>query len=224
MSSQIDLIASDGHKLQAYIAEPQGQPRASIVVVQEIFGVNSHIRSVADDYAAQGYSTITPALFDRVKPGIELSYTAEDSAVGMKAIQQIGIDNALLDVSAALHHAASRHHHKKVGVLGFCLGGTLAWLAATRWRPAAAVGYYGGQISRFAQEQPTCPVLLHFGALDQHIGLEERETIHRAHPEIPVFVYENAGHGFNCDQRKSFEPIAAALARSRTLEFFAAHL
>jgi len=224
MSSHISLIAADGHRLQAYVAKPPGPPRAAIVIIQEIFGVNGHIRSVADDYASQGYWTIAPALFDRVQPGMELTYSKEDSAIGMKTAQEIGLDNALLDVSAALHHAASTHHGKKVGVLGFCLGGTLAWLAATRWRPAAAVGYYGGQISRFAQEQPTCPVLLQFGALDQHIGPEEREKIHHAHPDIPMFVYENAGHGFNCDQRKSFEPIAAALARARTLEFFAAHL
>jgi carboxymethylenebutenolidase len=217
MSSYIHLIAADGHKLQAYVAEPAQTPRAAIVIVQEIFGVNGHIRSVADDYAAQGYWTIAPALFDRVQPGMELAYTKEDSAIGMEAARKIGLDNELLD-------AANAHHHKKVGVLGFCLGGTLAWLAATRWRPAAVVGYYGGQIYRFAQEQPTCPVQLHFGALDQHIGPEERETIHRAHPDIPMFVYENAGHGFNCDQRPSFEPVAAALARARTLEFFAVHL
>src|SRR5579862_3098946 len=164
MGRYTKLTAADGHRLQAYVSEPPQTPRAAIVVVQEIFGVNSHIRSVADDYAAQGYWTIAPSLFDRLQPGMELAYTKEDSAVGLKTSQQIGLDNELLDVSAALHHAASTHHSKKIGVLGFCLGGTLAWLAATRWRPAAAVGYYGGQIFRFAQEQPTCPVLLHFGA------------------------------------------------------------
>jgi carboxymethylenebutenolidase len=223
MGSKINLTASDGHEFAAYVSEPKTPFHSAIVVIQEIFGVNSHIRSVADDYAGQGFYAVAPTLFDRVQPDLELKYDQVDTARGRQAAGQIGLDTALLDVAAAIQHAANVPGIAKVGVLGFCWGGSLAWLAATRLNPAAAVGYYGGQIAKHAAENPTCPVLLHFGARDQHIGPEEIATIKQFHPNPPIFVYD-AGHGFNCDQRKDYDPPSAALARQRTLDFFRAHL
>jgi carboxymethylenebutenolidase len=223
MGTHIKLTASDGHRLDAYFAERSSPARGAIVLVQEIFGVNSHIRSVADDYATQGFHVIAPALFDRVQPNLELAYNPPDTAQGMKAARQIGMDSALLDVAASISHARVEWPELKVAVLGFCYGGSLAWLAATRLDPAAAVCYYGGQVAANAAETPRCPVMMHFGAKDAHIGPEEIEKIRGAHPDLPLFVYD-AGHGFNCEQRKDFEPQSASLARQRTLEFLRKHL
>jgi carboxymethylenebutenolidase len=223
MGTHITLAAADGHQLDAYFAPGIGPTAGAIVLVQEIFGVNSHIRSVADDYAAQGFHVIAPALFDRVQRNLELGYAPPDVAQGMKAARQIGMDIALKDVAASISHARDQWADLKVGVVGYCYGGSLAWLAATRLGPAAAVCYYGGQIAANAAEMPRCPVMMHFGARDAHIGPEEIEKIRRAHPDLPLFIYD-AGHGFNCDQRKDFEPQSAKLARQRTLEFLRNHL
>lgn len=222
MGDYVLLTAEDGHQLQAYCAGNNGSARAALVVIQEIFGVNSHIRAVADDYAAQGFLTVAPALFDRVQRGLELDYISADMQKGMGIARQIGMEKALQDVGAAIHYAGQKPG-RKVGVVGYCFGGSLAWLAATRLKPAAAVGYYGGQIAQNAAEKPRCPIMLHFGAKDAHIGPEAIATIQQHHPELPVFVYD-AGHGFNCDQRKDYEPQSASLARQRTLEFFNQHL
>ena len=223
MGSNIKLTAADGHHLGAYVSESAGPVQAAVVVVQEIFGVNRHIRSVADDYARQGLWAIAPALFDRVEQNVELDYNATDASRGMKIASQIGMENALKDVAAAIEYARSAMRGKRVGVVGYCFGGSLAWLAATRLNPHAAVCYYGGSIAKYASEVPRCPVMLHFGSKDPHVPLSEIEKIQRAHPELPVFLYD-AGHGFNCDQRKDYAPQAASLARQRTLEFFRKHL
>ncbi len=223
MSSKVNITAEDGHQFEAYVAASTSPARGAIVLIQEIFGVNSHIRSVADGYAKDGFHVISPALFDRAERNLELSYNAEDTKKGMGAISQIGVETALKDVAASISHARSQWPGLKVGVLGFCLGGSLSWLAATRLDPAAAVCYYGGQISRHVTEVPRCPVMMHFGAKDPHIGPEQIETIRQAHPDLPLFVYD-AGHGFNCDQRKDYEPQSANLARQRTLEFFHQYL
>ncbi|HLK06326.1 MAG TPA: dienelactone hydrolase family protein [Candidatus Angelobacter sp.] len=223
MGKKINLKAADGHELDAYIAESSGPARGAIVLIQEIFGVNSHIRSVADGYASEGFHVVAPALFDRVQRNLELGYNPVDTAQGMKAARQIGMDAALLDVAASIQHARAEWPELRVGVLGYCFGGSLAWLAATRLDPAAAVCYYGGQIAANAAETPRCPVIMHFGAKDPHIGAAEIEKIKAAHPELPLFIYD-AGHGFNCDQRKDYEPESAKLARQRTLEFFNSHL
>jgi len=224
MGSKIQLTSSDGHSLGAYLAEPSTPASSAVVIIQEVFGVNRHIRSVVDDYASQGFSALAPALFDRAQPGIELNYNSADASRGMQYASQIGIDKALLDVSAAILHGAKATPGRKVGVVGFCFGGTLSWLSATRLNPAAAVCYYGGQIAKFVAEMPRCPVLLHFGAKDTHIPGTDIQKIQQAHPDLPVFLYENAGHGFNCDNRPDFEPRSAALARQRTLAFFHSHL
>jgi carboxymethylenebutenolidase len=223
MGSNIRLTAEDGHQLGAYVAECTGPAPAAVVVVQEIFGLNGHMRSVADDYASQGFWAIAPALFDRVERNLELDYNPTDASRGMQIANQIGMENSLKDVGAALSYAGSSLRGKKVGIVGYCSGGTLAWLAATRLNPHAAVSYYGGRIAQYAAEVPRCPVMLHFGSKDKHIPPSEIEKIEQAHPELPVFLYD-AGHGFNCDQRKDYAPQAASLARQRTLEFFRKHL
>jgi carboxymethylenebutenolidase len=215
------LKATDDHEFDAYVAEPAATARAAIVVIQEIFGVNSHIRGIADGYARDGYWAIAPALFDRAERNIQLGYDAEGRKRGMQAASQVGVETAMKDVAATLKYATEKF--PETAVLGFCWGGTLAWLAATRLKPSAAVAYYGGQIAKFVSEKPTCPVMLHFGEKDAHIPLSDIDKIRENHPEVQVFLYE-AGHGFNCDQRESFEPKSAAVARQRTLEFLTENL
>jgi carboxymethylenebutenolidase len=217
------LTAADGHQLDAYVAGKSGSPHAAIVLIQEIFGLNKHIRSVADDYATQGFFVIAPALFDRAERNLELNYEPADMTKGMDTARKIGVDAALKDVAASIGYAHSELDKVKVGVLGYCFGGTLAWLAATRLDPEVAVGYYGGRIAQFATETPRCPVMLHFGAKDPHIPASEIRKIKTAHPDLPLFMYE-AGHGFNCDRRRDYNRAAATLARERTLEFLREHL
>ena len=222
MSEYITLKAADGHELSAYIARPTGQPIAGLVVVQEIFGVNAHIRFVADGYAKDGFLAVAPALFDRIERGVELGYDGEDAQKARSFIPKLDAEQALLDVAAALDFATAETG-KKAGVIGYCFGGTLAWLASTRLHPAAAIGYYGGRIGQYANETPTAPVQLHFGKQDAHIPAEEVEKIHSAHPAVEIHWYD-AGHGFNCNPRASYNPEAAKLARERSLRFLKQHL
>jgi carboxymethylenebutenolidase len=222
MGQMIELKAKDGQTISAYRAEPKDKPRGGLVVIQEIWGVNSHIRSVADGYAADGYLVIAPALFDRIERGVVMDeYTNETMQKGFGYMQKVNIDNALLDVRAAVEAASSAG---KVGVVGFCFGGRMAWLAASRIEGvAASVPYYGGGIPGLAAEQPKCPVMLHFGERDQHIPVVSVEEFKKAHPDLPVYLYP-ADHGFNCDQRGSYDASAAKLARDRTLEFLRKHV
>jgi carboxymethylenebutenolidase len=222
MSERIALRAADGHELGAYVARPEGDPIAGLVVVQEIFGVNGHIRSVADGYAKDGLLAVAPALFDRIEPGVELAYDGADLQTAMSLIPKLDAAKALADISAAIEFL-KRATGKKVGVVGYCFGGTLAWLAACRLRPAAVVGYYGGRIGNYADETPQAPVMLHFGRQDAHIPAAEVEKISAAHPEVEVYWYD-AGHGFNCDARGSYNAGAAREARERSLAFFKKHL
>jgi carboxymethylenebutenolidase len=222
MSDSVTLCAVDGHKLSAYVARPEGKPVAGLVVVQEVFGVNSHIRSVADGYAKDGFLTVAPALFDRIQPSIELGYEGADLQTAMSFIPKLDMEKSLADVAAAIEFAGSATG-QKVGVIGYCFGGTLAWLAATRLHPAVAVGYYGGRIGNYAGETPTAPVMLHFGKQDTHIPAEEVEKVHAAHPELEIYWY-HAAHGFNCDARASYSPSASQQARERSLNFLKKHL
>jgi carboxymethylenebutenolidase len=217
MSQVVKLQASDGHELDAYVARPDGKPWGGLVVVQEIFGVNQHIRAVADRFAHEGFLTVAPALFDRIERNVELSDTAEDRQKGIALAQYLAIDDAVKDVDAALQYAG-KEVGKPAGVVGYCYGGTLAWLSATRLAPAAAVGYYGGQIGRFAEEKPRAPVLLHFGKHDSHIPPEEV-----AHPEVEIFWYD-AGHAFHNDTRANYNERVAQEAMARTLVFLNRHL
>jgi len=214
------LVAADGHRLQAYEAVPVGAARGGVVVVQEIFGVNDHIRRVADGYAADGYRVIAPALFDRVRPGIELGYTDADIAEGRKIRGQLTFEQALADVEAARKALGDGN----IGIVGYCWGGTVTWLAAARLPGfAAAASYYGGGIGQFAVEHPRCPTQCHFGEKDHAIPLTEVAAVRDGNPAVEVYTYP-AGHGFNCDARASFDAAAAKLARERTLAFFSKHI
>lgn len=213
------LTAADGHELDAYEVHPDSAA-ASVVIVQEIFGINAHIRSVVDRYAELGFRTIAPALFDRVERGLELEYDEAGIERGRELAMQIAFEPAMTDVGAAVEHVSSTG---PVAVVGYCFGGSIAWLAAAELPVAAAVGYYGGQIHALIDRAPSAPVMLHFGALDHAIPLEQVEAIAAAHPDVPVHVYDAAGHGFSCDARGSFQPLAAAIALGRTLEFLVRH-
>jgi carboxymethylenebutenolidase len=226
MGQFTDLKAADGQAIPAYVAQPAGKPKGGIVVIQEIFGVNSHIRSVADGYAAQGYLAVAPSTFHRVKPGVELGYEQEDMAAGMAlktAVEALPAPGVMQDIQAAIQHAAQAG---KVGIVGYCYGGLLTWRAACLLEGlSGAVPYYGGGVTTPDEiaRKPKCPVMAHFGDQDHWISLESVEAFKKAHPEAEVHVY-HANHGFNCDQRGSWNAEAAKLARERTLAFFAKHV
>jgi carboxymethylenebutenolidase len=226
MGQFIDLDAKDGFVFPAYVAEPAGKPKGAIVVLQEIFGVNSHIRSVADGYVAEGYLAVAPATFHRVKQGVELGYTGDDMQAGSAlkaAVEALPPPGVLQDVQAAIEYAARAG---KVGIVGFCWGGLLTWRAAASLSGlSAAVPYYGGGVTTPEEvaRRPQVPVLAHFGDKDHWIPVDTVAPFKAAHPEVEVHVYE-ADHGFNCDQRGSYDAAAAKLARERTLAFFGRHL
>lgn len=219
----VALNAADGHTLQAHVSRSALPARAGLIVIQEIFGVNAHIRAVADGYAKDGYLTIAPSLFDRIRPGIELGYTPEDMATGFGHKTTVGNDQPLLDVAAAVGWLQEQGM-QKIGIVGYCWGGLLSWLAATRVNGlSASVPYYGGGMPDFKNEQPKCPVLAHFAEQDQWIPQEGVQAFRAAQPSVEMHLYP-AHHGFNCDQRGAWEPESARLARQRTLAFFAKHL
>ena len=209
------LIAADGHVLAAYEVAP-ADAAASVVIIQEIFGVNAHIRSVVDRFASFGYRAIAPALFDRVERGVELDYTAPGIEQGRAMAMEVRWDGSMADVAAAVEHVSGSG---PVAVIGYCFGGSLAWLAANGMGIAAAVGYYGGQIHEFIDRSPAVPTMLHFGALDHAIPLDQVEAIGEAHPLVPIHVYDGAQHGFSCDARGSYHALSAEIALGRTLEF-----
>ena len=222
MGHRIELRAADGFELGAWESTPAGVPKGSVVVIQEIFGVNNHIREVVDGYAEAGYAAVAPQIFDRVEPNIELGYEEADMGQGIElAFQKLQMPNTLADIQAAIDHASA---HGKVGVVGYCFGGLLTWLAACELSGvAAASSYYGGGVAGEAARSPNCPVIMHFGELDAHIPLSDVDKVKAAQPDVPVYVYA-ADHGFNCDHRGSFDAPSADLARQRTLAFFAEHL
>lgn len=217
MSETLKIKASDGHELDAYVAHPEGEPIGGLVVVQEIFGVNRHIRSVADGWAKDGFLAVAPALFDRIEPGVELEYSGANLEKAMSFVPKLDFDQSVMDTAAALAYVREQTG-KKAAVIGYCFGGTMAWLAATRLEPDAAVGYYGGAIAKLVEEKPKCPVMLHFGKKDKHIPQTDVDKIEKAHPDVQVFRYD-ADHGFNCDARASYDAASAKLARERSLEF-----
>lgn len=221
MNRFITLDSSAG-RIGAYESAPEGAPRGSLVLLQEIFGVNAHIRRVADRYAAAGYRVIAPALFDLVEPGVELGYGADDMTRAKALRAQVSNEQALAHVAAARLALGDQH---KVGIVGYCWGGTIAWLAAARVPGlAAAVCYYGSGIAALADEVPLCPVQCHFGVHDATIPPADVEKIRAAHPSgVEIFVYD-AGHGFNCDARGAYEPRSAATALARTEQFLGSHL
>ena len=221
MGTTINLTTSDGHTLSAYRADPASKPRGGVLVIQEIFGVNSHIRAVCDDYAAEGYTALAPAIFDRIERGVEVGYEGPDMRRGVAIVTQLKPGDVLRDLQAGIDALAE---HGKVGVVGYCYGGTMAWAAACRLeRLSAASCYYGGQVARQRDSVPRVPTIMHFGEQDAMIPMSDIEGLRTAHPELPIYVYP-AGHGFNCDQRGSYHAESAKLARQRTLELFGKHL
>jgi len=216
MGERINLVSDDGHNFNAYVSRPDGDAKGAIIVVQEIFGVNSHIRAVCDQYADLGYTAIAPALFDRISEGIELQYDTDGVQEGLKLKGQVEDAAALKDIAAAAVHVAS---NGPVAIVGYCWGGTLAFLAACDLGGISkAIGYYGGGIAKQLGKRPQIPTLLHFGDSDGSIPMEDVDLVTKAHPELEIHVYE-AGHGFNCDVRGSYDKASADLALDRTLKF-----
>jgi carboxymethylenebutenolidase len=225
-SATITLTAADGFKSSAYVSEPSGTPKGAIVVLQEIFGVNSHIRGVADGYAAAGYLAIAPSTFDRAERDIQLGYTQDDMAEGVRlkaAIEALPAPGVLQDIQAAVDHAARAG---KVGIVGYCWGGLLVWRSAETVRGlSAAVAYYGGGMTVGSEpsRHPAAPTMAHFGEQDTHISVESVKAFEQSHPDVEVHLYA-ANHGFNCDQRGSYNAGAAATALERSLYHFGKHL
>jgi carboxymethylenebutenolidase len=222
VGQEIKLTASDNFQLGGYRADPATAPKGAIVVIQEIFGVNHHIRAVCDRLASEGYVAIAPAIFDRIEPNFQSGYSPEELPTAFRFVANPDIPAMLRDTQAAIDDA------KKigpVGIIGFCLGGTIAFAAATQLSGlSAAVGYYGGMIAAFADQKPKVPTQLHFGEKDDHIPLSDVETIKAKRPEVEVHVYPNAQHGFHCDERASYDKTSADIAWPRSLAFFAKHL
>lgn len=225
--TQRQLRAADGHTFDIYAAMPDGQPKGGVVVIQEIFGVNAHIREVADSYAALGYVALAPALFDRAQRGVELDYDAKGMERGRSlAFNCLAREDVLRDLQATVEEAGK---YGTVAVVGYCYGGMMAYLAACQLAGVAcACAYYGGGIAAevskgSAETTPSCPVIMHFGARDAHIPLADVERIKHLLPDVPVYVYD-AEHGFNCDHRSSYHAASAALARQRTVDFFQTHM
>jgi carboxymethylenebutenolidase len=225
-SSTVTLTAADGFQSSAYVAEPSGAPKGAIVVLQEVFGVNSHIRSVADGYAAAGFLAIAPSTFDRAEPGVQLGYTADDVTQGVRlkaAIEALPEPGVLQDIQAAVDYAAKAG---KVGIVGYCWGGLLVWRSAEKVRGlSAAVAYYGGgmTVGDEPARKPAVPTMAHFGEQDTHIPVDSVKALEQAHPEVEIHLYA-ANHGFNCDQRGAYNAGAAATALERSLYHFGKHL
>jgi carboxymethylenebutenolidase len=215
-------LKSKAGETDAYLATPKGDVKGGVVVIQEIFGVNQHIRKVTDFFASQGYLALAPCFFDHIKPGVELGYTPDTMAEGRKFVMELGVDKAVQDVDAAIAALKARGA-KKVAVTGFCWGGTITWLSATRLKPDAAIGYYGGGINATKSEKPTVPTMLHFGDKDMHIPMTHVNDIRALHPGVQVFDYP-ADHGFHCDERGSYDAAASKKAMERTLEFMKKHV
>ncbi|WJR78246.1 dienelactone hydrolase family protein [Bradyrhizobium sp. NP1] len=222
MGKDIKLTASDKFQLGAYRADPAGAPKGAIVVIQEIFGVNHHIRSVCDRLAAEGYVAVAPSIFDRIEPNFQSGYSPDEVANARKFVANPDFPAMLRDTEAAIDSVQSVG---PVGIVGFCLGGSIAYAAATKLSGLkAAVGYYGGAIVRFADDKPKVPTELHFGEKDAGIPLSDVEAIKAKRPEVEIYIYPGAQHGFHCDERASYDKKSADIAWPRTLEFFRKHL
>jgi carboxymethylenebutenolidase len=222
VGQDIKLTASDNFQLGGYRADPAGAPKAAVVVIQEIFGVNHHIRAVCDRLAGEGYVAIAPAIFDRVERNFQCSYSPDEIAVARKFVVNPDWPAMLRDTQAAVDAVKSVG---AVGIIGFCLGGSIAYAAATKLSGlSAAIGYYGGAVVRFADDKPDVPTQLHFGEKDAGIPLGDVETIRAKRPEVEIYIYPGAQHGFHCDERASYDKASADIAWPRSLGFLARHL
>ena len=223
MGNSIKLTSADKFQLNAYLAEPAAPSHAGIVVIQEIFGINPHIRRVTDGFAKEGFLAIAPALFDRIRPGIELEYNAATMKEGFQYVTALDQNKIIGDIDAAISYLRAQSGITKIGVVGFCWGGTLAFLANTRLNIDASVSYYGGGIQFYLEEKPKAPSIYHFGEQDNHIKSDVWDAVRAAIPGAPVYIYD-ADHGFNCDARDSYNPTASAEAMTRTLAFLRENL
>ena len=222
MGQDIKLTASDNFQLGGYRADPASAPKAAVVVIQEIFGVNHHIRAVCDRFAGNGYVAIAPAIFDRIEPNFQSGYSPEEIAVARKFVANPDWTAMLRDTQAAIDAVKDVG---PVGIIGFCLGGSVAYAAATKLSGlSAAIGYYGGAIVRFADDKPKVPTQLHFGEKDAGIPLSDVDIIRAKRPDVEIHVYPGAQHGFDCDERASYDKASAGIAKQRSLDFFARHL
>lgn len=221
MGEYTTIMARDGHQFQTWLSAAPGRPRGAVVVIQEIFGVNGHIRALTDDFATQGYTAIAPCLFDRVRRGIELAYTPQDQQEGSGYLKQLKPENTLRDLAAAVAVVRSSG---RVGTVGYCFGGTMSYVAACQLPVACAVVYYG-KVAGYLDQKPKCPVMYHFGTADTSIPMSDVDKVKAAgDARALLYLYDGAGHGFNCDQRASYSAESAALARTRTLDFLARYL
>ena len=222
MGKDLKLTASDNFELGAYRADPANAPKGAVVVIQEIFGVNHHIRAVCDRLAGEGYVAIAPSIFDRVEPNFTSGYSPDEIAIARKFVANPDWAAMLRDTQAAIDAVRDVG---PVGIIGFCLGGSVAYAAATKLSGLkAAIGYYGGAVVRFADDRPKVPTQLHFGEKDAGIPLADVETIKAKRPDVEVFVYPGAQHGFHCDERASYDKTSADIAWPRSMAFFAKHL
>jgi carboxymethylenebutenolidase len=231
MAEWVKVTAADGHELSAYVARPQEEPIGALVIVQEIFGVNKSIQAVADSYAKEGFLAIAPSIMDRLERNLNLGYGEADLKKAFSLYPKLNPDDSVKDVAAAFKYV--RATVNSVGVLGFCYGGLVSWVTATRGNneaiePACTVCYYPGGIGKFAAEEPSCPVLIHFGGADDHIGKDQVDAVRNAHSqhegEVEIFVYEGAPHAFANPDRPSYKPEAEKLARERSLKFLKTHI
>jgi len=216
----VTLTTADGAEIGAYRADPAGKPRGGLVVIQEAFGVNAYVRSVVERYAAEGYRAIAPMIYDRQERGVELGYEGSDLDRARKLRRGLDWDQVTADVKAAIDAVAASG---KVGIIGYCVGGSVAWIAAQRLPVAAAISYYGRDIVDWLEPKPACPVMLHYAETDHHIPLSNVETVRAAYPDLPIYVYPGE-HGFDCDLRASFHPVSADLARRRSSAFLAQYV
>jgi carboxymethylenebutenolidase len=222
LGKHFSLTAADQHQLGAYRADPKGTPKGGIVVIQEIFGVNNHIRNVCDRFAEEGYVAVAPALFDRQVKGFESGYTPPEIEKARSFIANPDWDAMLRDTDAAIKELKSVG---PVAIVGFCMGGSIAFLASTRLSGlSAAVAYYGGAIAKFADEKPKCPIQMHFGEKDAGIPMSDVETVKSKRTDAEIYVYPEAGHGFHCDERGSFHEGSSKTAWQRTVAFLNKHM
>jgi carboxymethylenebutenolidase len=222
VGQDIKLTASDNFQLGGYRADPANTPKAAVVVIQEIFGVNHHIRAVCDRLAAAGYVAIAPAIFDRIERNFQSGYSPEEIAVARKFVADPDWTAMLRDTQAAIDAVKAAG---PVGIIGFCLGGSIAYAAATKLSGlSAAIGYYGGAVVRFADDKPEVPTQLHFGEKDAGIPLTDVDTVRAKRPDVEIRLYPGAQHGFSCDERPSYDKASADVAWTRSLDFFAKHL
>ena len=222
LGKHFTLTAADSHQLGAYRADPAGKPKGGIVVIQEIFGVNQHIRAVCDSFAKEGYVAVAPALFDRTQKDFQCGYTPPEIEQARTFVAKPDWDAMMRDTDSAIKEIKSVG---PVGIIGFCMGGTIAFLAATRLSGlSASVAYYGGRIVAFADEKPKCPMQMHFGEKDDGIPMDVVESIKKKQPQAEIYTYPDAPHGFYCDERASYRKEAGDLAWKRTQEFLAKHM